>query len=320
MQNSVPNNQMRAIVMAMAGATVAAVATMFIPAPILGSITGSTGVSELIPAAGAPLGDTARALIAFGAGALTLAILAFVFSRQDTASSTSTSLVPASQWTADDEAPSFQDRLARLKMPSVALPKMPWAKNDDDITELADLPKLRNGDGHPDAPPRRPLVASQDLPVIVLEEVADVSTVLAEPAAKIVEPPEVHETIVMQENAEQSAILQPTSENKADAEPTLAQMVAQLEAAVADRQRQLLALEAVATQLVARPAIQRGVVEERQSDVQTIDKGGIFVENLSQDISRRNVVTSSSAGNDDEMDSALTSALATLRRMNSAGR
>jgi hypothetical protein len=58
-----PNSQVKAVAMAMAGATLAAVSTMFVPVAILESVTGATGLSELIPAARAPLGDTARALM-----------------------------------------------------------------------------------------------------------------------------------------------------------------------------------------------------------------------------------------------------------------
>ena len=69
MRKSMPSNQMKALTMAMAGATVAAVATMFVPASMLEGLTGATGLSEIVPPAAAPLGDTARALIAFAAGA-----------------------------------------------------------------------------------------------------------------------------------------------------------------------------------------------------------------------------------------------------------
>ena len=82
MPKSVPNSQLKAIAIAMAGATVTAAGTMFVPVGILENITGSTGLSELIPAARAPLGDTARALIAFGAGAFTLAGLTFLAFRK----------------------------------------------------------------------------------------------------------------------------------------------------------------------------------------------------------------------------------------------
>ena len=66
----------RALVIALGGAILTSVIAMFIPVSAFESITGATGFSELVPATGAPLGDTARAIIAFGFGALTFAALA----------------------------------------------------------------------------------------------------------------------------------------------------------------------------------------------------------------------------------------------------
>jgi hypothetical protein len=313
MPRSVPKNQMRALAIAMVGATVAAVATMFIPASILGNVTSSTGLSELFPAAAPPLGDTARALIAFGSGALTLAILAFVLLRHDMASADTGSLLPASQWTDENEASSFTDRLARLKLPQMAMPKAPWTKNEDDITDLADLPKLRNGDGHPDAPPRRPLVASQDLPILDLAEMPQVP-VAATPT------PTIEEVVAVQQPV-MPAVAESGPMNCNDAEPTLAEMVAQLEAAVAERQKQLVELEAVATELAAsRPVVQHDLAEEQlPPDSETIarNEGPVYEQ---RQVRPSFEVVPSPTVRDDDMDSALTAALATLHRMNATGR
>ncbi|MDX2211463.1 MAG: hypothetical protein SFV20_14025, partial [Sphingopyxis sp.] len=152
---------------------------MFVPVTLLESVTGATGLSELVPAARAPLGDTARALIAFGTGAFTLSALTYLLLRFDGAAKQRPAPAPVAEssvpdWMMDeeDEKPGFADRLARFRMPALSLPKMPWQHDEDAITELADLPKLRNGDTHPDAPPRRPLLATQDLPVLDLADVA----------------------------------------------------------------------------------------------------------------------------------------------------
>ncbi len=245
MRKGVPDKQIKALAMAIAGAALAAVATMFVPVAMLEAFTGATGLSELVPAAAAPLGDTARAIIAFAAGALTLAILAYLLLRQDNAPR-----VVAEPATVDDahNAVSFKDRFARF-----ALPKMPWAKGEDDITDLADLPKLRNGDAHPDAPPRRPLSAHQDLPVLDLAEIA-----IAVPEIEEASPVEVEEIITVataeqeafaEQQVEPEAIVPVAPDVAGDIQPTLAEMVAQLEAAVAERQQQLAELEAVATKL-----------------------------------------------------------------------
>lgn len=308
MHKSVPNNQTRALAMAMGGATIAAVATMFVPVGILEAITESTGLSELVPAAAAPLGDTARALIAFGAGALTLAVLAYVLLRRDSAPAARTTAVPVSDWAGDDETTSFRDRLARISLPAISLPKMPWAKGEDDITDLADLPKLRNGDSHPDAPARRPLVASLDLPTLDLAEMPEVP---AETAAAEIELVKADDAMVEPETAQpdplQSERIQP-----ADVEPTLAEMVAQLEAAVSERQKQLAELEAVATELAAsRPIIQRGIVET-SAQKPVIDEPRYERPPLE--------AVPSAAVKDDDMDSALAAALETLHRMNATAR
>ena len=314
MRTVVPSNQMKAITMAMAGAIVAAVAAMFVPAAMLEGFTGATGLSELLPAAAAPLGDTARAMIAFGAGAFTLAVLAAILLRQGSVANAAEAAPTALD--DDMQGQTFKDRLARI-----ALPKMPWSKGEDDITELADLPKLRNGDSHPDAPARRPLSAHQDLPVIDLAEVAvdmerpeDVVVIDAAEAMPV--------TILQDETVEASAPEMPAPEvppsisaqpiTQADAQPTLAEMVAQLEAAVAERQRQLAELEAVAAGLAAPPAL----AAETPSEIAEAQE--IAPEPLRAERPPLEAVPASVK--DDDMDSALAAALATLHRMNGTSR
>lgn len=310
MRKGVSNEQIKALAMAMAGATLAAVATMFVPAAMLESFTGATGLSELVPAAAAPLGDTARALIAFGVGALTLAVIAYLLLRQESAPRSSTPEPVPSQLEVTPETPSFTERLGRF-----AMPKMPWNKSDDDITELADLPKLRNGDSHPDAPPRRPLSAQQDLPVLDLAKIA-VAAPVAEDAA-FIEMEEVEATEEFQQSS--IPITQPLVEAAApspasiqsEIQPTLAEMVAQLEAAVAERQSQLAELEAVAAQLgagqVSEPAlIEHPAVEKQPTEPARMERPPL--EAVPESVK------------DDDMDSALAAALATLNRMNGTNR
>ncbi|MBL0923537.1 MAG: hypothetical protein IBJ12_03595 [Sphingomonadaceae bacterium] len=315
MHKGVPNHQTRALAIAMGGATVASVATMFVPVVMLEAITGSTGLSELVPAAAAPLGDTARALIAFGTGALTLAVLAFVLLRRDSAPAAHTA-PPASDW-ASDETVSFRERLARIALPAISLPKMPWKKGEDDITDLADLPKLKNGDSHPDAPARRPLVASLDLPML---DLAETPAVAKEPAAVEIEPARAQDAILMPEIAQPAPVhVEPVT--PVDVEPTLAEMVAQLEAAVSERQKQLAELEAVATRLAAdRPLIQRGVVDANAEPdgADPANEDSVVGEPGNQRPPLEAVPSSSVK--DDDMDSALAAALQTLHRMNATAR
>jgi hypothetical protein len=314
MRKSVPNNQIRALAMAMAGAIVAAVATMFVPVALLEGIAGSSGLSELVPAARAPLGDTARALIAFGGGAFTLALLSYVLLRLDNSAAPS---VPTADWAVADAAPSFKDRLANVKLPSIVMPKMPWTKGEDDITELADLPKLRNGDSHPDAPPRRPLVASQDLPVLDLVELPE--AIFGGQAEVSEQSVTIEPAFVSEASAEPEIAPEPIS--VVDVEPTLAEMVAQLEAAVAERQKQLAELEAVATELAAsRPSIQETVPNEPVIRFgESVQQADIIAEPTPIERPTLEAVPTT-AVKDDDIDSALAAALATLHRMNATGR
>ncbi len=311
MRKGVSNEQTKALAIAMAGATLAAVATMFVPVSILESFTGATGLSELVPAAAAPLGDSARALIAFGAGVFTLAVLAYLVLRQDRSPQRLSPETAPAFFEETQEANSFTDRLARI-----AMPKMPWNKSDDAITELSDLPKLRNGDSHPDAPPRRPLSAQLDLPVldlakIAVDEPADERTVsVAEDRLEPVKEAH-HQTFrVPQQAVEAAAPAAPVTSS--EIQPTLAEMVAQLEAAVAERQQQLAELEAVAAQLGAGQ-----VTEQVAAEPQAVEQAREPDPLRSQ---RPPLEAVPASVKDDDMDSALAAALATLHRMNGTDR
>ena len=202
MRSILPHGQTAALGIAMAGAALAAVTTMLVPASLLEGVAESSGLSELIPAAGAPLGDTARALIAFATGTMTLAALSYLLLRVH----------------------------------------MPWNKGADDIRELGDVPPLELSEEH--------LVAPQ-----------------------------------VPQDAEQRIEATPQS---AGSQPSIAQMVAQLEAAVAFRRQKLAELEAVAEfRSMPRPVLDA---------MPTV------------------------AVQDDDIDSALAAALAALHRINTGAR
>jgi hypothetical protein len=176
------DNQMRAWIFAFAGSAIVAVAAMFVPVRVWEMITGSTGISEMVPVAAAPLGDKARALIAFGLGAVTFIMLAAQTLRRparsrsvaDVADDVVADEPRMSSWNdavfdlteeADPEpSPSL---VARLRGKLAA-----WAearRGSSAIVTLEDLPKLRASDAHPDAPPRRPFSAGRDLEALAAE-------------------------------------------------------------------------------------------------------------------------------------------------------
>ena len=290
MRSILPNGQTAALAMAMAGAALVAVTTMFVPVSLLEGVARLSGLSDLIPAAGAPLGDAARAFVAFATGAMTLAVLSYLLLRGE-----GTLVRPTANDVGMCDAAAQQDG----DMAETLRAQMPWNEGVDDIRELGDLPTLRIGDVHPDAPARRLLVASQDLPPLELSE-----EYLVEP-----QPPQ---------EAEQHVEAAP---EYADGQPGIAEMVAQLEAAVALRRQKLAELEAVAADVSADaaygdepgPAISEGVAP-------AVTKHHAAVAEFHPMRGPVLEAVPSEAVQDDDIDSALAAALASLHRIHAGGR
>lgn len=290
MRSILPNGQTAALAMAMAGAALVAVTTMFVPVSLLEGVARLSGLSDLIPAAGAPLGDAARAFVAFATGAMTLAVLSYLLLRGE-----GTLVRPTANDVGMCDAAAQQDG----DMAETLRAQMPWNEGVDDIRELGDLPTLRIGDVHPDAPARRLLVASQDLPPLELSE-----EYLVEP-----QPPQ---------EAEQHVEAAP---EYADGQPGIAEMVAQLEAAVALRRQKLAELEAVAADLSADaaygdepgPAISEGVAPAVTKHHAAVAEFHPMRGPVLEAVPREAV-------QDDDLDSALAAALASLHRIHAGGR
>ncbi len=307
MQNGLKiDGQMRSLAIALGGAIITSVIAMFIPTSVFEGITGSTGISELVPATGAPLGDTARAMIAFSFGAIAFAVLAGYLLRKPV------KVAPArrapmpvrehSEAVAAEasDAPSFMEKM-RAKIGDYVESR----RNADDVTELSDLPKLRAGDAHPDAPPRRPISAHRDFGEVLSDEVTEVPVVaVAEPvvAAPVVETPAVE---VAREDIVQTA-----------ADPvTVANMVSRLELAVAERQDQLAKLEAVAAAEIAKPeVVAPSAIVDVEAAPETVVEEPRPMKLEAVPSEPANEPAKEPAG--DEMDAALRSALETLHRMN----
>lgn len=290
MRSILPNGQTAALAMAVAGAALVAVTTMLVPVSLLEGVARLSGLSDLIPAAGAPLGDAARAFVAFATGAMTLAVLSYLLLRGE-----GTLVRPTANDVGMCDAAAQQDG----DMAEALRGHMPWNEGVDDIRELGDLPTLRIGDVHPDAPARRLLVASQDLPPLELSE-----EYLFEP-----QPPQ---------EAEQHVEAAP---EYADGQPGIAEMVAQLEAAVALRRQKLAELEAVAADLSADaaygdepgPAISEGVAPAVTKHHAAVAEFHPMRGPVLEAVPREAV-------QDDDLDSALAAALASLHRIHAGGR
>tara|TARA_R110000824_G_scaffold50894_6_gene141894 strand:+ start:8269 stop:9312 length:1044 start_codon:yes stop_codon:yes gene_type:complete len=157
--------------MAVAGGIAAALVIATLPHVYLENIVGMTGLSEIIPAAAPPLGNTARGLIAVVAGMISSSALYLILNHKPKflGGGSDMSLALRKNLTTeslDDE----QERKSRFSVPKLNLSaksltkflKKP-KKSQGQVTELKDLPDIRPADRHPDAPARQPIFASSDL-------------------------------------------------------------------------------------------------------------------------------------------------------------
>jgi hypothetical protein len=335
------NEQVKAIGAAIGASVIAAVTTMLVPKAVLEGITGATGLSEIVHATAAPLGDTARALIAFSAGTITM-ILVLAYLMRKTPHSVMSSAAPAHSYDErQDVAASGQSLLQRIKMKIASIPmptelKTPWSRNGDpgDVFDLSDLPQLRAQDTHPDSPARKPISALNDLDEAGL-------------TGKAAPLPSVAEHVFMPEQPEQvmdksHAFEAETKEEEAhyamesvaaphEAQSTLSDLVSQLEAAVENRKAQLAALEIVAAQLAAEASIKETApipaatpswpIEQSQpaQSLQGMAPSDYVEPKYVQPLKRPSLEVVPNAAHtksDEDMDAALNAALATLQRMN----
>ena len=157
------NERTKLIGMAIGASICAAVATMFVPTALLETITGATGLSELVPATAAPLGDKARAMIAFAAGAMTMMVALGFLSRMNINSQAEVKTMSVNEKANSEDASPLFSQIARRFGGFKGL-KMPWTRTtaSNDVYELSDLPELRAHDAHPDTPRRRPISAASD--------------------------------------------------------------------------------------------------------------------------------------------------------------
>lgn len=315
----------------------AAVATMFVPASVLEGFTGSSGLSEIFPATAAPLGDTARALIAFGTGAITLlfalALVMRKFAGAKSAAKNGNAAVDTDPSLPENSPLSrLKDRIAAFDIKQSKLPKMPWHRGEDDIFDLADLPKLRANDVHPDAPPRRPLMASSDLalPNTAIDPVYPEPDMVRQDSEN--SPENSRETTVVHTEmavAEMDLNLVPSGAGSdaapAPSTPSLADMISQLEASVEQRKAQLAELEIVAAGLAHETAQPIATEQMPIECVTPPENDNVDPIPEASHPTLIAVPTPSALQEDaeiqqeDEMDVALSAALETLRRMNARG-
>jgi hypothetical protein len=324
--NNAMDGQIRALAIALAGAAATAVAAMFVPTAIYETITGSTGISEVFPSTKAPLGDTARALIAFATAALAFALLSAFLLRQN-ASPVVRAAAPAAP--VSPAAPIVQldreDNVIADSKPSAfdALKKKlsdfveSRRKGSDGIKDLADLPKLRAEDAHPDAPPRRPISAHRDFGEPAVAAKAEVFEAPMPEASSVMVEAAVESSAAVE--PEQTVVPAPAAIAENPAEGQFVSVVERLEQAVAQRQQKLDELDRVAREIVSSDApLAIDPAPSITADVTAADTPIRPQPYLSAIDGAK--PGSSSAKSNDDMDAALRSALETLHKMNARSR
>jgi hypothetical protein len=337
------NAQLQKLQLAFGGATLIAVLTMFLPVAWLEGVVGSTGISEMIPAMGAPLGDTARALIAFTSGIVAFALIAVLLLKNSTTNSAGAAKTddrdPMSYTETEahhaaydpDPRESGRSVLARLRdMASAMIARARGSNDSDAINDLADLPKLRNRDIHPDAPARAPISALRDFgaPNAAVETAEANVHVPSHVEPPVQQPLDRQPVVTMAdvaaaELAEAPAIA--TMEAGSDTFASLESAVSRLEAALERRQVELDRLEDIAQRAIASSAkreIDRAPAEAIAMDAAPdLPRAEVVAceSQLTGPVERRLEVvehTGASISRPRSGDDALRSALETLHRMN----
>ena len=152
---------------AVGGGLAAAFGSSFIPMTAIEGFVTAYGIAELLPAAAPPLGDTARLALSGGIGTLTAGALLALLPRAETEDMGFETTVKkagsaGSKVVNSDTATGKGGKLAGW------LRTLRFGKSEPaagTVTDFADINRLRirNGDQHPDAPMRSPILASSDL-------------------------------------------------------------------------------------------------------------------------------------------------------------
>ncbi len=186
-------------VMAVAGGIAAALVIATLPHVYLEDIVGATGLSEVVPAAAPPLGNTARGLIALVAGMISASALYLILNSRTKSHEGGSDMGLAIRKNLTTESIDQQrDGKARFGVPKLNLSaksltkflKKP-KKSPGQVTELKDLPNIRPADRHPDAPARQPIFASSDLGQPLAEKIKRFDEPLLQKETVEPEQPEV---------------------------------------------------------------------------------------------------------------------------------
>ena len=165
--------------MAIAGGIAAALVIATLPHVYLEDIVGATGLSEIVPAAAPPLGNTARGLIAVVAGMISASALYLFLNYKTNSHDGDSDMGLAIRKNMTSTAiDGKREGKAGLAVPKLNLSVKSLTKflkkpkrSPGQVTELKDLPDTRAADRHPDAPARQPIFASSDLGLPLAEKI-----------------------------------------------------------------------------------------------------------------------------------------------------
>lgn len=165
--------------LAVAGGIAAALVIATLPHVYLETVVGTTGLSEIIPAAAPPLGNTARGLVAVMTGLVVTSALYLILNHKskNLGGGSDMSLAIRRNLT-QEPIEDNREATSRFAIPKLNLsarslskflkkPKKPAGQ----VTELRDLPDVRPADRHPDAPARAPIFASSDLGAPLVDKI-----------------------------------------------------------------------------------------------------------------------------------------------------
>lgn len=154
-------NRFRDPAMAAAAGIGAALIIATLPHVYLENIIGAAGLSEIIPAAAPPLGNTARGLIAVMAGLVSASAIYFFLNRKgssDMGVALREQINAASpiEMDPEEEANAKKGRFSLPKFDAKSLTKFLKKPKKDKarVMDLSDLPQLRKVDSETDAPER----------------------------------------------------------------------------------------------------------------------------------------------------------------------
>lgn len=261
--------------MALVGGIAAALVVATLPHVYLETIIGATGLSEIVSAAAPPLGNTARGLIAVAAGLVSASAIYIFLNRKSNSQmgGSDMSLAIRRNLTPEPEVEKVESKssfaLPKISLSAKSLTKFlkKPKKVSGEVTDLKDLPNLRQADSHPDAPARAPIFAAADLGTPLAEQIKPFEEQPA-PLPDVEPTPQPHAEPAPQAAAPASNEAQRDMQVEAELEETL------------DLSKKIFADPEPEVALVAQPAAQRPQAVSEEAPASTEDMTDLSIAQL----------------------------------------